>query len=182
MLHKDIIAELWVSWRIVQGILGRLHKIAKWEVKSGSKNRRCMTFFLIDLLPLQKIYYLIPLIYGHQIVSHEWMTLQDRYCGFFGSLICSMIYPLNQIGNHRCFLHRFIESPIRFHDLKHTNVSLRIEQGRNLASMSRQIGHSNVSTTLNVYSHLLKEGGSVLHNNRDFKSARATAGYFWGIA
>ncbi len=33
---------------------------------------------------------------------------------------------------------------------------MRIEQGQNLVYISRQIGHSNVATTLNVYSHLMK--------------------------
>ncbi len=46
---------------------------------------------------------------------------------------------------------------VRFHDLRHTNVSLRIEQGQNLVYISRQIGHASVSTTLNIYSHLLRE-------------------------
>ncbi len=61
---------------------------------------------------------------------------------------------------HRGFLPALREAKIRmvrFHDLRHTNVSLRIEQGQNLVYVSKQIAHSNVSTTLNVYSHLLKE-------------------------
>lgn len=61
---------------------------------------------------------------------------------------------------HRGFLPALREAKIRkvrFHDLRHTNASLRIEQGQNLVYVSKQIGHTNVSTTLNVYSHLLKE-------------------------
>jgi len=46
---------------------------------------------------------------------------------------------------------------VRFHDLRHTNVSLRIEQGQNIVYISRQIGHSSVKTSLDVYGHLMKE-------------------------
>ncbi len=46
---------------------------------------------------------------------------------------------------------------VRFHDLRHTNVSIRIEEGQNLVYISKQIGHSSVKTTLDVYAHLMKE-------------------------
>jgi integrase len=46
---------------------------------------------------------------------------------------------------------------IRFHDLRHTYASLLIEQGENIKYISSQLGHSNPTTTLNVYAHLLKQ-------------------------
>ncbi len=46
---------------------------------------------------------------------------------------------------------------VRFHDLRHTNVALRIEQGQNVVYISRQVGHSSVKTTLDIYGHLIKE-------------------------
>ncbi len=45
---------------------------------------------------------------------------------------------------------------IRFHDLRHTNASLLIEQGENLKYIQSQLGHSSPSVTLNVYAHLMK--------------------------
>jgi integrase len=45
---------------------------------------------------------------------------------------------------------------IRFHDLRHTYASLRIEQGENIKYIQSQLGHSNPTVTLNVYSHLMK--------------------------
>jgi hypothetical protein len=41
--------------------------------------------------------------------------------------------------------------------MRHTNVSLRIEQGQNVLYISKQIGHSSATTTLDIYSHLFKE-------------------------
>ena len=41
--------------------------------------------------------------------------------------------------------------------MRHTNVSLRIEQGQSILYISRQIGHSSAKTTLDIYGHLFKE-------------------------
>jgi len=43
--------------------------------------------------------------------------------------------------------------PIRFHDLRHTYATLRIAKGDNIVDMSKQLGHSKVSMTLDRYSH-----------------------------
>lgn len=46
---------------------------------------------------------------------------------------------------------------IRFHDLRHTNVALRIEQGQNIKYIQNQLGHASIQTTLDRYGHLIKE-------------------------
>ena len=46
---------------------------------------------------------------------------------------------------------------INFHTLRHTWVSLKIEQGENLVYISEQAGHSNVVTTSSIYAHLIKK-------------------------
>jgi integrase len=42
---------------------------------------------------------------------------------------------------------------IRLHDLRHTAASLMIATGADIASISRQLGHANVSITLGIYTH-----------------------------
>jgi integrase len=49
---------------------------------------------------------------------------------------------------------------VRFHDLRHTNASMRIEEGQNIVYISRQIGHGSVKTTLDIYGHMMKEVNS----------------------
>lgn len=46
---------------------------------------------------------------------------------------------------------------IRFHDLRHTNVALRIEQGQNIKYIQNQLGHASIQTTLDRYGHLINE-------------------------
>lgn len=44
---------------------------------------------------------------------------------------------------------------IRFHDLRHTFATLLIHQGENVKFIQSQLGHASVTTTLNVYGHLM---------------------------
>ncbi len=44
---------------------------------------------------------------------------------------------------------------IRIHDLRHSHVTLAIQQGANIKAVSQRVGHSNVSITLGTYAHVL---------------------------
>ena len=46
---------------------------------------------------------------------------------------------------------------IRIHDLRHSHASLLIAAGVPVIAVSRRLGHSSISLTLNVYSHLLSQ-------------------------
>lgn len=46
---------------------------------------------------------------------------------------------------------------IRFHDIRHTFATLLLKNGTNPKIVSEILGHSNVQTTLNVYSHMLPD-------------------------
>ena len=66
--------------------------------------------------------------------------------------------------NHNNMINRHFEpalkkagiEKIRFHDMRHTDASLLIEQGENITYIQEQLGHSSPSVTLNVYAHLIK--------------------------
>lgn len=45
--------------------------------------------------------------------------------------------------------------PLRFHDLRHCYASLLIQAGVHVRSIQDALGHSNITMTLNTYSHLL---------------------------
>jgi integrase len=44
--------------------------------------------------------------------------------------------------------------PLRFHDLRHTFASVANKLGLNLYDISKTLGHSQVNTTSNIYTHL----------------------------
>lgn len=44
---------------------------------------------------------------------------------------------------------------IRFHDLRHTAATLMLQQGVHPKIVQERLGHSDISLTLNIYSHVL---------------------------
>ncbi len=44
---------------------------------------------------------------------------------------------------------------VRFHDLRHTAATLLLERGINPKVVSEMLGHSHVSVTLGIYSHVM---------------------------
>ena len=44
---------------------------------------------------------------------------------------------------------------IRFHDLRHTHATLLIANNVNIKTVSARLGHSQISTTMNIYTHAL---------------------------
>ena len=52
---------------------------------------------------------------------------------------------------------KFYLKHIRFHDLRHSHVTMLIDAKVPIKVISERVGHSNVNTTLNIYSHALRE-------------------------
>ena len=46
---------------------------------------------------------------------------------------------------------------VTFHSLRHSAASMMINAGTDVATVSRTLGHSNISTTLNIYTHLIED-------------------------
>ncbi|BEP28780.1 tyrosine-type recombinase/integrase [Helicovermis profundi] len=47
-----------------------------------------------------------------------------------------------------------IDKKVRFHDLRHTNATLLLSQGVDFKTIQIRLGHSDINTTLNIYSHV----------------------------
>ena len=44
----------------------------------------------------------------------------------------------------------------RFHDLRHTNISLMLANGENAMTVKARAGHAQIATTMNIYGHLME--------------------------
>jgi integrase len=54
-------------------------------------------------------------------------------------------------------LERASLAPIRFHDLRHTCATLLMAAGVPVKAISEMLGHSDITTTLRIYAHVLPE-------------------------
>ncbi len=63
---------------------------------------------------------------------------------------------------------------IRIHDFRHSHASYLINKGAIISMIAARLGHSDVATTLNTYSHLYPttEKDAVLDMENDFKQAK----------
>lgn len=91
----------------------------------------------------------------------------------FDDYICvdqlgELLRPNRVTGRFADLIERYGLRKIRFHDLRHTFASILINQDVPLLNVSAFLGHSDLSTTANIYAHLDKskkqESADVISN------------------
>ncbi len=89
----------------------------------------------------------------------ERLKLGDKWTDtnkIFTQLNGKPIHPDTITGWFGTFLKRHNLPPIHIHSLRHTNATLLIASGVDLRTVSKRLGHSNMSTTANIYTHAIK--------------------------
>lgn len=71
------------------------------------------------------------------------------------------MYPSTPSRWFRKFLEEHNLRHITFHQLRHTSATLLINENVNIREVSKRLGHSNTSTTLNIYTHALQSADKV---------------------
>lgn len=67
------------------------------------------------------------------------------------------IYPETISSHWKQFLKKNKLRAIRLHDLRHTCATFLISNGIPIATVSKKLGHSNIYTTLNTYTHSVND-------------------------
>ncbi|MBW8012293.1 MAG: site-specific integrase [Chloroflexi bacterium] len=86
-----------------------------------------------------------------QIAGDKWQEMDLIFPSTVGT-------PINQSNMNKSFKKLLKQSGlpiIRFHDLRHTAASLMLNFGIPLIIVSRRLGHSRPSITLDIYGHLI---------------------------
>ena len=85
-----------------------------------------------------------------------------KYDGYvFVDAMGNIFNPRSVIANFSKLLEQNGLRHIRFHDLRHTFASSLINKDIPLFNVSKYLGHSDISTTANIYAHLDKSGKDI---------------------
>lgn len=81
------------------------------------------------------------------------------YCKKYLDMVCvnplgELIKPSYITSHFPKLLKQYRMRDIRFHDLRHTCASLLVSLDVNMKVIQKYLGHSNMSTTADIYSHL----------------------------
>lgn len=106
---------------------------------------------------------LMPTLLAKELLAEK--ERQDQTANYYGNnyykglnfVCCSTDgYPIipQTITTRTVSLSKKLGIPFRFHDLRHSHASLLLEADVNLKVIQDRLGHAEIRTTLNIYSHV----------------------------
>ncbi|MPM23021.1 hypothetical protein SDC9_69483 [bioreactor metagenome] len=96
-------------------------------------------------------------------MGNKWMASDRVFTSWDGR----PMYPNEMSSWFPRFLGRHNLPHLNFHGLRHTSATLLIAEGATATDLSRRLGHSTTSTTMNIYAHSLQKADDLLANKMD---------------
>ena len=140
-----------------------LREVFVKETKTSSGERLCILPQLVvdDVIALRKQHIQSKLRYGKAWVDSPYLLKEENGEAFHASLCITRL---------QSYMKKIGLEPITFHALRHTYASICISLGVNPEIVSKRMGHSNISTTLGIYTHLFEQK----NNDDEIASALGT--------
>lgn len=124
------------------------------EIKTGAKNEASVRSIHIPNKLVDELK-----IYRKQVVQEKLIHGQSYHDN--NLVVCTRYGKPMIPRNFRKEFYNLVEKvglpKIRFHDLRHTHATILIQQNVNVKLISERLGHSDIETTLNTYSHVLPD-------------------------
>lgn len=89
-------------------------------------------------------------------IGDQWVDDWVEHPRLFTTWNGKPLHPSTVTGWFHNFIARSDLPPVSIHSLRHTNATLLIAAGTNVRTVSAHLGHSQTSTTMNIYSHSIK--------------------------
>jgi integrase len=114
------------------------------------KSRRTIT------LPPQVVDVLVPLVAGRGPEERLFTTINDLplHSGLYGRIWQPAIRRAQDPARHGPAA--LTKSP-RVHDLRHSHAAWLVAEGVDVYAVARRLGHESITTTMDVYGHLLPD-------------------------
>ncbi len=140
----------WINRRLrIQRQLQRLHGGLVFSEPKSAAGRRVIALGVATIEKLRK-HQNLQLV-ARQVAGNSW-TENDM---IFPSSTGTPMDPSNLYHNFKRLLKEAELPDVRFHDLRHTAATLMLQQGVHPKVVQERLGHSDISMTLNTYSHVL---------------------------
>lgn len=114
----------------------------KWEIKYKTKNKHER----YTIIPPN----IIALLYDYKLTNN----FSDDQFLFFGDSPISA-NAINTKRRQHCMIAGV--KCIRNHDFRHSYITYLLDNGTDFKIVAEQVGHENLSTTMNIYNHTTKK-------------------------
>ena len=121
--------------------------VSKDKTKNASSNR---IYPLLDdvkevLLKIKKQKEYYRSVFGNTYYESDYVFTTEQGKPYYPS------YPSHRLAH---YIDKYELPHIRFHDLRHSCASYLLSKGWSMKSISEWLGHSEISTTMNIYAHV----------------------------
>ena len=91
-------------------------------------------------------------------IKEKYKVVYDDQGFVFTEVDGSLLRQKGFMEEYHAFLKKYGISDIRFHDLRHTFATLLFEEGESAKVIQELLGHSTITITMDIYTHVSKKG------------------------
>lgn len=91
-------------------------------------------------------------------IKEKYKVVYDDQDFVFTEVDGNLLRQKGFMEEYHAFLKKYGISDIRFHDLRHTFATLLFEEGESAKVIQELLGHSTITITMDIYTHVSKKG------------------------